>query len=76
MDYAWYYGGNNGNRANFYGIPKINDTFTVIVNSIYYDRNGFKKVNDSSRTPAKNQINFAYAGAGSERLINPDRSNF
>ena len=76
LDYAWYYGGEDGNRANFSGIPKIDDTFTVIVNSIYYDRNGFEKVKDNSRTPGKNQINFAYAGAKSERLINPDTSKF
>ena len=29
LDYAWYYGGKDGNRANFKGIPKINDTFSV-----------------------------------------------
>ena len=46
------------------------------MNSIYYDRNGFEKVKDNSRTPGKNQINFAYAGAKSERLINPDTSKF
>ena len=42
LDYTWYYGGEGGNRTNFYIIPKIEDTFTVIVNSIYYDRNGFQ----------------------------------
>ena len=76
LDYTRYYGGKDGNRANFKGIPKINDTFTVIVNSIYYDKNGFVKVKDGSRTPGKNQINFAYAGARSERLDNPDKSKF
>jgi hypothetical protein len=76
LDYGWYYGGKDGNRANFHGIPKINDTFTVIVNSIYYDKNGFEKVKDGNRTPGKNQINFAYAGARSERLNNPDKSKF
>ena len=76
LDYAWYYGGKDGNRANFKGIPKINDTFTVIVNSIYYDKNGFEKVKDGSRTPGKNQINFALSGACSEILINPDKSKF
>ena len=76
LDYAWYYGGKDGNRANFSGIPKINDTFTVIINSIYYDRNGVEKVKDANRTPGKNQINFAYAGARSERLTIPDKSKF
>ena len=76
LDYAWYYGGKDDNRANFKGIPKINDTFTVIVNSIYYDKNGFEKVKDGSRTPGKNQINFALSGAHSEILINPDKSKF
>ena len=76
LDYGWYYGGEAGNRANFYSIPKIDDTFTVIVNSIYYNRNGFKQVTDNKRTPGKNEINFAYAGAGSERLKIPDTSKF
>ena len=76
LDYGWYYGGQDGNRANFSGIPKIGDTFTVIINSIYYDRNGFEKVKDHKRTPGKNQINFAYAGARSERLIIPDKKKF
>ena len=76
LDYGWYYGGQDGNRANFSGIPKIGDTFTVIINSIYYDKNGFEKVKDHKRTPGKNQINFAYAGARSERLIIPDKKKF
>ena len=76
LDYAWFYGGEEGNRANCYGIPKVNDIFTVIVNSIYYDRNGFEQVKNASRTPGKNQINFAWAGAGTERLYTPDKSKF
>ena len=76
LDYGWYYGGEEGNRANFHSIPKIGDTFTVIVNSVYYDRNGFQQVKDGKRTPGKNQINFAYAGSGSERIIYPDKSKF
>ena len=76
LDYGWYYGGEGGNRANFHSIPKIDDTFTVIINSVYYDKNGFQQVKDGNRTPEKNQINFAYAGAGSERLLYPDKSKF
>ena len=75
LDYGWFYGGKD-NRINCYVIPKINDTFTMIVNSLYYDRNGFEKVKDSTRTPGKNQINFAYAGAGTERISQPDKSKF
>jgi len=76
LDYAWYYGGKDGNRANFSGIPAIDDTFTVIINSIYYDKSGFEQVKNNSRTPGKNQINFAYSGARSERLNLPDKSKF
>ena len=76
LDYGWYYGGKGGNRANFSGIPKIDDTFTVIINSVYYDKNGFEQVKNSSRKPGKNQINFAYAGARSERLNLPDKTKF
>ena len=76
LDYGWYYGGKDGNRANFSGIPQIEDTFTVIINSIYYDKSGFEQVFNSSRKPEKNQINFAYAGARSERLNKPDKTKF
>ena len=69
QDYAWHYEGKDG-------IPKVNDTFNVIVNFIYYDKNGFEKVKDDSRSPGKNQINFSYSGAHSEILINPDKSKF
>jgi hypothetical protein len=76
LDYAWYYGGEAGNRANFSGIPEIDDTFTIIINYIYYDKKGYMQVNDSKRTPGKNQINFAYAGARSERISKPDKNKF
>ena len=76
LDYGWFYGGKDGNRANFSGIPQIEDTFTVIINSIYYDKSGFEQVFNSSRKPEKNQINFAYAGARSERLNKPDKTKF
>ena len=59
LDYCYFYGGKD-NRANCCYAPRIDDTFTVIINSIYYDKNGFKKVNNDNRTPGKNQINFAY----------------
>ena len=76
LDYGWYYGGKDGNRANFKTIPKTEDTFTVIINSVYYDKNGFKQVVGDERTPGKNQINFAYAGARSQILRQPDKTKF
>jgi hypothetical protein len=76
LDYGWYYGSKDGNRVNFSGIPKVNDTFTVIINSIYYDINGFKKVKDHKRTPGKNQINFAFSGAKGERIDVPNNKKF
>ena len=75
LDYSWFYGGKN-NRANLNKIPKINDSFTTIVNYIYYDKTGYKKVNNSLRTPGKNQINFAYAGAMTETIEKIDNSKF
>mgnify|MGYP002624713261 CR=1 FL=1 len=75
LDYAWYYGGKD-RRANFNGFPKIGDTFTVIVNHVYYDKNGLKRVSDGRRTPGKNQVNMAYSGAASEILKIPDKTKF
>ena len=75
LDYAWYYGGKD-NRTNFYSIPKVDDTFTVIMNYVYYDRYGAKQVNDDKRTPDKNQINFAYADSGSCIINQPNKLKF
>ena len=63
LDYAWYYGGQGGNRKNISKIPKVDDVFTVIINAIYYDKNGCQQVCDRKRKIEKNQINFGYAGA-------------
>ncbi len=76
LDYSWFYGGAENNRINTNKIPKVNNTFTLIACSIYYDRNGFRKVNDYKYTPKKNEIIFAYAGAKTETLINPDKTKF
>ena len=76
LDYCWYYGGPRGNRENINKIPKINDTFTLIACSTYYDQKGFRRVKDNKYTPKKNEINFAYVGSGTEALINPDKRKF
>ena len=76
LDYCWFYGGEQSNRANRNIIPKIGETFTLIACSIYYDQNGFRKVKDYKYTPKKNEINFAYAGCQLETLENKDDSKF
>ena len=76
LDYAWYYGGQGDNRKNIKKIPKVDDIFTVIINVIYYDKNGFKQVWNRRRTPQKNQITFAYAGERTNILEKPDYSKF
>jgi hypothetical protein len=76
LDYCWFYCGEN-NRINGNKIPKINKTFTLISCSIYYDKNGFRKVNDYKYTPKKNEINFAYAKEDFSTIKgNPDYSKF
>ena len=76
LDYCWFYGGEENNRININRIPQVNETFTLIVNYIYYNKNGFNKVTDSNYTPKKNEINFAYVGAHFETLINPNWNKF
>ena len=40
IDYSWYYASENRlNRDNFYIIPKVGDSFSVIASEIYYDKN-------------------------------------
>ena len=77
LDYCWFYGGEESNRSNKNKIPKIGDTFTLIANSIYYDKKGFRRVIDHKYDPKKNEINFAYAGSQFETIVgNPDKKKF
>jgi hypothetical protein len=76
LDYCWFYGGEESNRANKNRIPKKGETFTLIACSIYYDQNGFRKVKDYKYTPKKNEINFAYAGCQFETLETIDNTKF
>ena len=76
LDYCWFYGGEESNRANKNIIPGIDDVFTLIACSIYYNKKGFKTVTNSKYTPKKNEINFAYAGAHFETVIKPDFNKF
>ena len=50
LDYCWFYGGES-NRSNGNKIPKNKETFTLIACSIYYNKNGFRKVKDYKYTP-------------------------
>ena len=63
IDYAWFYGGVDGNRSNKNIIPNLtgNNHFTMIACSVYYDKNHFNYVENSKYTPKKNEINFALA---------------
>ena len=76
LDYCWFYGGENSNRENKNKIPEVNDTFTLIASYTYYNKNGFRKVNDYKYTPKKNEINFAYADAFFETIDKPDWNKF
>ena len=51
LDYCWFYGGQKDNRSNGNKIPKLNEVFTCIASSIYYDQKGFRRVKDYKYTP-------------------------
>jgi len=76
LDYCWFYGGEENNRANKNKLPELDNNFTLITCLVYYDKKGFKKVVNHKYTPKKNEINFAYAGAHFETLIEPDFNKF
>ena len=78
LDYCWFYGGDKDNRSNKNKIPEIDDTFTLIASSIYYNKKKFHKVTDYKYTPKKNEINFAYAGCQFQTLKEEeiDRTKF
>ena len=75
LDYCWFYGGQENNRVNKNKIPRIKDNFTLIACSVYFDKKGFRRVIDYKYTPKKNEINFAYAGAKFETIVDP-KPNF
>ena len=66
LDSCWIYGSEENNkkkdpktgRRNL-KIPKVGQYFSFIASAIYYDKNGYERVIDDSRTPGKNEINFA-----------------
>ena len=77
LDYCWFYGGKD-NRINVNKIPEMNpeNSFIMIANSIYYNKKGFRHVNDHRYNPKKNEINFAYADAKLDTIKNPDKTKF
>ena len=76
LDYCWFYGGEESNRANKNIIPQIGNIFTLIACYVYYNKKGFNTVTNYKYTPKKNEINFAYAGANFETVIKPDFNKF
>ena len=78
LDNCWFYGGDVNNRYNKNKIPAVGDMFTGIVSLVYFNRQGFLKVNNYNTRlrPGKNEINFAYAGPVFETLPNPDFRKF
>ena len=77
LDYCWFYGGID-NRINVNKIPEIKpeESFIMIANSIYYNKEGFRHVYDHRYNPKKNEINSAYADAKLDTLKNPDKTKF
>ena len=53
LDYCWFYGSQDNNRANQNIIPRLEDIFTLIACSVYYNKKGFRKVTNSKYTPKK-----------------------
>ena len=78
LDYCWFYGGDQDNRANKNIIPGIGKIFTAIATLVYYDKTKFLQVKDyyTREQPRKNEINFAYAGSDFDTIINPNPRQF
>ena len=81
IDYAWYYGSESDtdNRANFYGIPKIKDSFSFIVSEVYYDESKFEQVYDNEKINdevPKNGIRHACVGPDSAAIPKNKLKNY
>ena len=46
IDYSWYYASENikNRRENFYRIPRVGESFSVVASIIYYDKTKLQKV--------------------------------
>ena len=83
LDSCWIYGSDsnknvNQNNRNL-NIPKVNEYLSFIASTIYYNKQGFRRVYDSNYSPKKYEINFAYAGMERLETIKeelPDKSKF
>ena len=84
LDSCWIYGSQNknkninSNKRNL-DIPKIGQKFTFIASSIYYDKNGFRRVYNNEYNPKRNEVNFAYAEMENlETVLDevPDKTKF
>ena len=80
LDYCWYFGKDRdiGHRAKFNIIPKVGDNFTLVVSSIYYDKNRlFRSVDYHKYTGGKNVINLTYNDADNSIITaKPDSTKF
>ena len=76
LDYCCNFGRSNMDKFPFGWVPILNETFTLIACSIYYNNSGFKQVSYNEYTPKKNEANFAYVGANGETLEKPDKTKF
>ena len=56
LDYAWYYAGEK-ERQNFGKIPKVGETFSVVVSEIYYNKSKLEKVYDNRKIDMKVETN-------------------
>ena len=78
LDYCWFYGGDQDNRANRNKIPGIGQIFTAIASLVYYDKKKFLKVlgYDTRPRPGKNEINYAHAGSDLDTIDIPYSGQF
>ena len=79
LDYAWYYAGKNNNRENFYIIPEIGDTFSIIASEIYYNTSKKEIVYNCStrnREVIKDGLRCAFVNYESKLMNKKELKNY
>ena len=61
---------------NHLKLPEVNEVFSFIVSSVFYNNNTRKRVEDNSYTPKKNEVNIAIVDGKLNSIKKQDNSHF
>ena len=61
---------------NSFEIPTVNEAFSFVISSVYYNNSTRKTVTNNNYSPKKNEANIAIVDGKMKPMSNPDKSRF